>query len=58
MKTCASNPDIPLGNKLSLSQKEQDQINLIHDEVGENALNTVIDEGVDLTHPMLSIVNC
>ena len=51
-------PDIPL-YKLGLSQKEIDQYKPVSDEVGENALNTVIDEGVDLTQGtgVMSTVN-
>lgn len=51
-------PDIPLF-KLGLSQNEIDRLKPVSDEVGEEALNTIIDEGVDLTQGtgVLSTVN-
>ena len=51
-------PDIPLF-KLGLSQNQIDRLKPVSDEVGEEAINTVIDEGVDLTQGtgVMSTVN-
>tara|TARA_A100001388_G_scaffold260909_1_gene229350 strand:+ start:32338 stop:35295 length:2958 start_codon:yes stop_codon:yes gene_type:complete len=51
-------PDIPLF-KLGLSQNQIDRLRPVSDEVGEEAINTVIDEGVDLTQGtgVMSTVN-
>jgi hypothetical protein len=51
-------PDIPLF-KLGLSQNQIDRLRPVSNEVGEEAMNTVIDEGVDLTQGtgVMSTVN-
>jgi hypothetical protein len=51
-------PDIPL-YKLGLTESRIQQLRPVSDEVGEEAMNTVIDEGVDLTQGtgVLSTVN-